>query len=203
MSKIVHRVTDGPPLRASLPLVAELTSPRSFDAAEKHQNKTPDRYVSGENARKLRFLVLTDRPCGRRSRWSPNSHRPVRPMPPQNTKTKTAKQMCPRRECSKAPLSRPDGPPLRASLPLVAELTPPRSSDAATKHQNKNRQTAVFILVSPARIELTAPGLGNLCSIRLSYGDICFLLPVFYLKRNKKTEPCSSVFHYPSKCPKK
>ena len=36
--------------------------------------------------------------------------------------------------------------------------------------QKKPLEKAV-LLVSPARIELTAPGLGNLCSILLSYGD--------------------------------
>lgn len=45
-------------------------------------------------------------------------------------------------------------------------------------------------MVSPARIELTASGLGNLRSIRLSYGDdpnTC--LPFFAVKGNKKMRP--------------
>ncbi len=145
----------------------------------------------------------TDRPCGRRSLRSPNSHRPVRSMPPLVSQNKNRPPPCPRRECSEAPLPRPtDRPCGRRSLRSPNSHRPVRSMPPLVS-QNKNRQKAVFILASPARIELTAPGLGNLCSIRLSYGDVCFFLPVFYLKRNKKTELLSSVFHYPSKCPKK
>ncbi len=50
------------------------------------------------------------------------------------------------------------------------------------------------VVVSPARFELTAPGLGILCSILLSYGDPSrLILPRPQRRRNRSTAATSAV----------
>ena len=120
------------------------------------------------------------RPDGSPSATFADAHRTLLPrefdsnlkIPKQKPRHKRRDYNRPRRECSgRGPFVLMDR--LRRRSLTLTELSCPVSSIQISKYQNKNPaiKGGIIVLVSPARIELTAPGLGNLCSIRLSYGD--------------------------------
>ena len=47
----------------------------------------------------------------------------------------------------------------------------------------KYRWKVLKIMVAPGRVELPTFGLGNRCSIHLSYGAVCLFAPVYTLRR--------------------